>query len=133
MTGYRPMTLTNLAGRLTRTPEGKVRWKLMWEFLEEYRWEPAGIQLTLLDDEPPPTGTNAGTRYWRRWLSTWPPGTARPAGMGGATGTARAVVPRRTGDPAGRGAGMGASAFREHGVYHSARDLEAVTGHDAAR
>lgn len=86
MTGYRPMTLTNLAGRLTRTPEGKVRWKLMWEFLEEYRWEPAGIQLTLLDDEPPPTGTNAGTRYWRRWLSTWPPGTAPPRRHGRSNG-----------------------------------------------
>jgi hypothetical protein len=48
VTGYRPMTLADLAGRLMRTAEGKVRWKLVWEFLEEYRWEPADIQPSLL-------------------------------------------------------------------------------------
>ena len=32
MTGYRPMTLADLAGRLMRMAEGKVRWKLVWEF-----------------------------------------------------------------------------------------------------
>ena len=56
VTGYRPMTLADLAGRLARTADGKVRWKLVWEFLEEYRWEPADAQLALLHDEPPPTG-----------------------------------------------------------------------------
>ena len=43
MTGYRPMTLAELADRLARTADGKVRWKLVWEFLEEYRWEPADV------------------------------------------------------------------------------------------
>jgi hypothetical protein len=28
-----------------------VRWKLVWEFLEEYRWEPADIQVSLVGDE----------------------------------------------------------------------------------
>ena len=56
MTGYRPMTLAELAARLAATADGKVRWKLVWEFLEEYRWEPADVQLTLLEDEPPATG-----------------------------------------------------------------------------
>jgi hypothetical protein len=40
VTGYRPMTLVDLASRLVRTAETKTRWKLVWEFLEEYRWEP---------------------------------------------------------------------------------------------
>ena len=56
MTGYRPMTLANLADRLARTGDGKVRWKLVWEFLEEYRWEPDVIQPSLLRDEPSPVG-----------------------------------------------------------------------------
>ena len=56
MSGYRPMTLADLAGRLARTADGKVRWKLVWEFLEEYRWELADVQLSLLEDEPSPTG-----------------------------------------------------------------------------
>jgi hypothetical protein len=33
------MTLADLASRLVKTSDGKTRWKLVWEFLEEYRWE----------------------------------------------------------------------------------------------
>ena len=43
MTGYRPMTLADLADHLARTADSRTRWKLVWEFLEEYRWEPADI------------------------------------------------------------------------------------------
>jgi hypothetical protein len=50
------MTLAELAGRLAQTTDGKVRWKLVCEFLEEYRWEPAGVQPLLLRDEPAPVG-----------------------------------------------------------------------------
>ena len=56
MTGYRPMTLADLAGHLVRTADGKTRWKLVWEFLEEYRWEPEDVQPPLVREEPPPTG-----------------------------------------------------------------------------
>ena len=56
MTGYRPMTLADLASRLVRTADTKTRWKLVWEFLEEYRWEPEDVQPSLLRDEPPPAG-----------------------------------------------------------------------------
>src|SRR6202162_1897381 len=56
MTGYRPMTLADLASRLVRTADSKTRWKLVWEFLEEYRWEPDDVQPSLLGDEPPATG-----------------------------------------------------------------------------
>lgn len=56
MTGYRPMTLAGLGGRLARTADSKLRWKLVWEFLEEYRWEPDDLQPALLHDEPPATG-----------------------------------------------------------------------------
>ncbi len=43
MMGYSPLTLADLAGRIGRTAEVKVRWKLVWEFLEEYRWEPPTV------------------------------------------------------------------------------------------
>jgi hypothetical protein len=56
MTGYSPMTLSNLANRLTRTADPKVQWKLVWEFLEEYRWEPDEAQFSLLRDVPAPIG-----------------------------------------------------------------------------
>ena len=45
-----------MAGRLAREADGKIRWKLVWEFLEEYRWEPDNAQPRLLRDEPSPTG-----------------------------------------------------------------------------
>jgi hypothetical protein len=53
---YRPMTVADLARRLARTAEVEVRWKLVWEFLEEYRWEAADIQPALLRDVPPLIG-----------------------------------------------------------------------------
>ena len=56
MTGYRPMTLAGLAGRLARTSDDRVRWKLVWEFLEEYRWEAPEAQPALLRDRPPEVG-----------------------------------------------------------------------------
>jgi hypothetical protein len=46
--GYRPMTLADLASRLARTAGGKVRWKLVWEFLEEYKH---GVYLSARDLE----------------------------------------------------------------------------------
>ena len=42
--------------RASQTPDEKTRWKMFWEFLEEYRWEPQDIQTALLLDEPPSAG-----------------------------------------------------------------------------
>jgi hypothetical protein len=53
---YRPMTIANLAAHLARHTDEKIRWKYVWEFLEEYRWESAERQPDLLGDEPPSTG-----------------------------------------------------------------------------
>jgi hypothetical protein len=52
VTGYHPMSLAELGSRLARTADAKVRWKLVWEFLEEYRWEQPEAQPSLLQDEP---------------------------------------------------------------------------------
>jgi len=56
VTSYRPMTLADLGRRLASVDDAKTRWKLVWEFLEEYRWEPDNVQPSLLCDEPPVTG-----------------------------------------------------------------------------
>jgi hypothetical protein len=54
---YQPMTLAVLAGHLRKAAgDDGLRWRLIAEFLEEYRWEPAPDRLRLLDDEPGPTG-----------------------------------------------------------------------------
>jgi hypothetical protein len=56
VTGYHPNTLAELGDRLALPPDAKVRWKHVWEFLEEYRWEQAEAQPLLLQVEPAPVG-----------------------------------------------------------------------------
>ena len=83
LTGYRPMNLTQLGGRVARTADAKVRSKLVWEFLEEYRWEQAEAQPSLLQDEPPPVATSGGMRRcWRRWRRILPHGSTSLPAMG---------------------------------------------------
>ena len=53
---YRPMTLIELAGHLAATGDDRHRWRLIAEFLEEYRHEPDAVRAALLADEPPGTG-----------------------------------------------------------------------------
>src|SRR4249920_2386481 len=56
VTSYQPMTLADLGRRLARLDDTRTRWTLVWEFLEEYRWEPDDVQPSLPGDEPPTTG-----------------------------------------------------------------------------
>jgi hypothetical protein len=49
------MTIADLAGVLERASESD-RWRLIAEFLEEYRWEPVERRHGLLTDEPASTG-----------------------------------------------------------------------------
>jgi len=55
--GDRPMSLAELAGFL-RSPghDDERRWRLIAEFLEEHRHEPANVRRGLLVTEPPSTG-----------------------------------------------------------------------------
>lgn len=52
---YQPMMLAQLAGLLVGVDDSS-RWRLVAEFLEEYRWEPVSERLGLLADEPGSTG-----------------------------------------------------------------------------
>src|SRR5262245_8487736 len=56
MDSYEPMSLARLAQHLTATVEERVRWKLVWEFLEEYRWESSETQIGLLQTAPQHVG-----------------------------------------------------------------------------
>jgi hypothetical protein len=120
---YQPMTMAGHAGHLSRETDEKVRWKYVWEFLEEYRWEPADRQPPLFAGEPALTGEPNGDVLlapiaeqhdlappaWTRTrtLETpWFPSSLRSKRM-------EALV-------------WAPAAFRKHGVYLSARDLEAA-------
>jgi hypothetical protein len=52
---YQPLSLAQL-GELMVDSDQSRRWRLVAEFLEDYRWEPPGTRLSLLSDEPCSTG-----------------------------------------------------------------------------
>ena len=127
MTGYRPMTLADLAGRLVRTADSKVRWKLVWEFLEEYRWESTEVQLTLLQDEPAPTGD----QRWDALLAALAEHLAARHDAAPPPWTELRVLhrpwfPAELAIQRAEALVWAPAAFRKHGVYLSARDLEAA-------
>ena len=127
MSGYRPMTLADLAGRLARTSDPKIHWKLVWEFLEEYRWETADVQLGLVQEEPPPTGDE-------RWDTLMAALAEHLAARHDAAPPpwAELRVLRRPWFPAelaiqrAEALVSAPAAFRKHGIYLSDRDLEAA-------
>ncbi|MFL6074570.1 MAG: hypothetical protein ACJ73S_14340 [Mycobacteriales bacterium] len=127
MTGYQPMTLAALAHHLTTTGDQETRWRLVWEFLEEYRWEPPTTRLALLDDEPPPTGDER----WDVLLAALAEhlaaraDTAAPAWAEGRR-LRRFWFPDDL--PSARVEALvhAPAAFRSRGIFLSPRDLEAA-------
>lgn len=127
MSGYRPMTLADLAGRLGGTADFKVRWKLVWEFLEEYRWEAPEIQPSLLWEPPP----EVGDERWDTLLAAIAEHLAAGHDLAPPPWSEHRVL-RRPWFPAElltqrvEALVWAPAAFRKHGVYVSARDLEAA-------
>jgi hypothetical protein len=127
VSGYRPMTLAELARFLTREAEDEVRWKLVWEFLEEYRWEPESSRPTLVAEEPQTTGDSrwdallaALAEYLNAQVDLAPPEWAEqrvletpwfPSSLRILRVQALVWAP---------------AAFRKHGVYLTAHDLAAA-------
>ena len=127
MSGYRPMTLADLAGRLARTSDPKIHWKLVWEFLEEYRWETADVQLGLVQEEPPPTGDErwdtlmaALAEHLAARHDAAPPPWAELRVLRGPWFPAELAIQRA------EALVWAPAAFRKHGIYLSDRDLEAA-------
>jgi hypothetical protein len=126
VTGYRPMRLAELAGRLAQADD-KVRWKLVWEFLEEYRWEPAEVQPSLLYDEPP----TVGDERWDALLAALAEHLAAGHDLAPPRWTESRTL-RRPWFPAplrvqrAEALVWAPAAFRKHGVYLSVRDLDAA-------
>jgi hypothetical protein len=52
---YQPLTLTDLSTLLAGSEDSR-RWRLVAEFLEDYRWESVDTRGTLLAQEPASTG-----------------------------------------------------------------------------
>jgi len=127
VTSYRPMTLAGLAVRLARTADSKLRWKLVWEFLEEYRWEPDDVQPALVQDEPPATGDER----WDTLLAALAEHLAAqhdlaPPDWADLRVLRRPWFPAELAVQRADALVWAPAAFRKHGVYLSARDLVAA-------
>src|ERR1700730_8752179 len=118
MASYEPMSLAVLARHVVAAMDDKVRWKLVWEFLEEYRWEPAEIQVSLLRDEP----ESVGDERWDALLAALaehldaqhdlaPPGWAEPRVVRRGWFSAELAIQRAD------ALAWAPAAFRKHGVY----------------
>jgi hypothetical protein len=125
--GYRPMNLVDLARRVAAVIDDKIRWKLVWEFLEEYRWEPAESQPQLLRDMPPSTGDErwdalfaALAEHLNAEHDLAPPEWAVGRVLRTAWFPAELRVQKVD------ALVWAPAAFRKHGVFVSARDLEAA-------
>jgi hypothetical protein len=127
MASYRPMTIVDLAVRLPVAEDDKIRWKLVWEFLEEYRWEPGDAQPALVADEPPPTGDER----WDALLAALAEHLSAGHDLAPPDWTELRVLQRPWFPAPLRIQRADAlvhapAAFRKHGVYLSAADLEAA-------
>jgi len=122
--GYRPLTIAELAG-LLRGADEDLRWRLIAEFLEEYRWEPVEHHAGPLDEEPDPTGDE----HWDVFLAALSEHLSAKDGLGApAWSWSRCLrqfwFPFNT-----RAARVDAivhspAAFRSRGIFVSAQELE---------
>ena len=121
------MTLVDLAAYLRSCEDYAVRWKLVWEFMEEYRWEPASAQADLVRDEP----STIGDERWDALLAALSEHLLAQHDLAPPEWTETRVL-RRPWFPAelpvlrADALVRAPAAFRKHGVYLSAHDLTAA-------
>lgn len=121
------MTVADLAVRLSGAADDTTRWKLVWEFMEEYRWEAADSQPSLLRDEP----TRIGDDRWDALLAALAEHLAAQRDLAPPDWTEQRVLQRAWFPAELRVQRADAlvhapASFRKHGVYLSAVDLEAA-------
>jgi hypothetical protein len=122
--GYQPLTLLRLAGLLAGSDES-LRWRLVAEFLEEYRWESPDSRYVLLEGEP----AGVGDERWDVFLAALAEHLAardgrRAPGWAESRSLHRFWFPFNT-----RAARVDAlvhapAAFRRRGVYVAPQELE---------
>jgi len=127
VTRYQPMSLADLARHIVATLDDKVRWKLVWEFLEEYRWEPPETQANLVRTEP----ESVRDERWDALLAALAEHLAAQQDLGPPEWAETRVL-RRAWFPAelaiqrADALAWAPAAFRKHGVYLSIHDLAAA-------
>lgn len=121
---YQPLSLVDLAALLAGSDESR-RWRLVAEFLEEYRWEQVDTRSALLTGEP----SSTGDERWDVFLAALAEYLAARDGRG-APAWVESRMLRRLWFPFNtRAARVDAlvhapAAFRRRGVYIAPQELE---------
>lgn len=121
---YQPLTLERLAGLLAGSDDSH-RWRLVAEFLEEYRWERPAARPAMLEAEPPGTGDER----WDVFLAALAEHLAARDGRGAPPWVESRTL-RRFWFPFNTKAARvdalvhAPAAFRRRGVYVAAQELE---------
>jgi len=121
---YQPMTLARLAAFLTGADDS-TRWRLIAEFLEEYRWEPVESRMRLLVEEPASTGDD----HWDVFLAALAEHVAARDGRDGPAWAGSRSLRRFWFPFNGRAARVDAvvhapAAFRRRNVFVARQELE---------
>jgi hypothetical protein len=121
---YQPLTAARL-GRLLTGAEDSLRWQLIAEFLEEYRWEPPATRFELLAEEPASTGDER----WDVFLAALAEHLAARDGRAAPAWTESRSLRQFWFPFNTRAARVDAvvhapAAFRRRGVYLAAQELE---------
>lgn len=121
---YQPLTLARLGALLVGADESR-RWRLVAEFLEEYRWEPSDARQGMLAAEPPGTGD----QRWDVFLAALAEHLAARDGRGAPSWSESRSLRRLWFPFNTRAARVDAlvhtpAAFRRRGVYVAAQELE---------
>jgi len=121
---YQPLTLARLSALLVDADESR-RWRLVTEFLEEYRWEPSDARYGMLAAEPADTGDER----WDVFLAALAEHLAARDGRGAPSWVESRSLRRLWFPFNTRAARVDAlihapAAFRRRGVYVAAQELE---------
>ncbi|WP_327039377.1 hypothetical protein [Micromonospora maris] len=120
---YEPLTVARLGALLAEADETR-RWRLVAEFLEEYRWEPSERRAALLQQEPSTTGDE----HWDVFLAALTEHLAAKDGRGAPSWVETRSLRRFWFPFNTRAARVDAvvhapAAFRRRGVFVSAQEL----------
>jgi hypothetical protein len=112
-------------GALLAGASESQRWRLVAEFLEEYRWESADVRPGLLTDEP----SNTGDESWDVFLAALAEHLAARDGRGAPAwveprSLRRFWFPFNTRAARADALVHAPAAFRRRGVYVAAQELE---------
>lgn len=121
---YEPLTVASLGALMAGADESR-RWRLVAEFLEDYRWEPPDARPALLSDAPGPTGDE----HWDVFLAALAEHVAARDGRPAPAWTEERVLrqfwfPFNTRSARTDAIVHAPAAFRRRGVYVSPQELE---------